>query len=139
MKRIQKILLICLLALFAGTAYSQKKARDNRSDKYTKEQPARTYPEDLEDEEDEADDEDASATKEADLQASIASAKLTESFDIRDLKKRKELQKACRKYYRARALLRKQYPDSTSREYIKRFRILDRAYSKELQKVLPQA
>lgn len=111
MKHLQKTLLICMLALAATTACGQKNTAERQGD--------------------------ASLMQEADQLASLESTELAETFDIRDTQDRKELDKACRKYFRAWALLLRQYPDQASTDYIRRFKVLDREYARELQQVLP--
>ena len=69
----------------------------------------------------------------------MASMTLVETYGISDAKDRKEVRKACLKYFRARALLDAQFGDKTSADYQKRSQVLEREYGKELRKVLPQS
>lgn len=68
-----------------------------------------------------------------------ASEAFARDFGITDPKDRDELLKACRKYYRAKELLDAQFTDRNSQTYRKKAEILEREYSRELRRVLPES
>ena len=68
-----------------------------------------------------------------------ASQALASDYGITDPKDRDELLKACRKYYRAKELLDAQFTDRNSETYRKKAEILEREYSRELRRVLPES
>ena len=68
-----------------------------------------------------------------------ASEAFARDFGITDPKDRDELLKACRKYYRAKELLDAQFTDRNSETYRKKAEILEREYSRELRRVLPES
>jgi hypothetical protein len=68
-----------------------------------------------------------------------ASEEFAEDFGITDAKDRDELLRACRKYYRAKELLDAQFADKESGPYLKKSEVLEREYSKELRRVLPES
>lgn len=72
-------------------------------------------------------------------EAVTASEAFAKDFGITDARDRDELLKACRKYYRAKELLDAQFTDRKSEQYRKKAEVLEREYSKELRRVLPES
>ena len=72
-------------------------------------------------------------------QAVLASEAFAKDFGITDAKDREELLRACRKYYRAKELLDAQFADKEGGPYLKKAEVLEREYSKELRRVLPES
>ena len=68
-----------------------------------------------------------------------ASEEFAKDFGITDAKDRNQLLRACRKYYRAKELLDAQFADKKSGAYLKKSEVLEREYSKELRRVLPES
>jgi len=71
-------------------------------------------------------------------EAFSASEEIAESFGITDPQDQKELLKACRKYFRAKELLDSEFADKKNGQYLKKHEILEREYSRELSRILPQ-
>lgn len=79
------------------------------------------------------------STDSYEAEAVSASEAFASDYGITDAKERNELLKACRKYYRAKELLDAQFTDRESEPYRKKAEILEREYSKELRRVLPES
>lgn len=75
---------------------------------------------------------------EASWEAMRESQHLAETFGIDNPSKQRKLFDACEKYFEARALLHRQFPQRQGKAYTDREKQLQKEYSKELQGILPQ-
>ena len=67
------------------------------------------------------------------------SEQLAREYDITNNGKKNQLLKACGKFYEALALLDAEFGDVRNGVYQTKYRELDQAFSRELQKILPQS
>ena len=66
-------------------------------------------------------------------------SELVAAYGIQDERRQKKLQIACSKYYKAKALLNKDFPEKSHRDRKKREETLEAEYSRELREILPQS
>ncbi len=74
-----------------------------------------------------------------DLLADQRASELVAAYGIRDEKEQKKLHTACSKYYKAKVLLARDFPQKEHRDRKKREETLEQEFSKKLREILPQS